>query len=377
LRVDSSPPIQSHEGLAVYALHIPANRWTPDRAWYDAFEISNGRTAVLIGDITGTPAEVESLTLAVRAAFSPDVTAAEANLPQVADALFCHQTASTLAAVTMGIMDPVEQTFTYISAGHPPPFVRYHDGTVAALPADGLPVGLARREHPTAYVVVDLHDAAFLVLYSNGLVQAAKNSTAGLHSLRNVLVDERITHCGSNPAAWIAERVLGERSHDEVALLAFRFALRPPEPEAEADADAVTAGSYPRWSMSWSFEATGPASNGARRVFLACLRSKENGGKTLDYTAAELIFGELLGNVVRHAPGLVEVTLDWNEEFPVLHVLDAGPGFRSRRARERLPVDALSESGRGLFIINACATKFSVRNRKGRGTHACATLPPA
>jgi anti-sigma regulatory factor (Ser/Thr protein kinase) len=60
-----------------------------------------------------------------------------------------------------------------------------------------------------------------------------------------------------------------------------------------------------------------------------------------------------------------------------LHVLDNGPGFRSRRKRERLPVDDWSESGRGLFIVNACAVSFTVRNRHGRGTHASATLPPA
>jgi anti-sigma regulatory factor (Ser/Thr protein kinase) len=88
-----------------------------------------------------------------------------------------------------------------------------------------------------------------------------------------------------------------------------------------------------------------------------------------------LIFGELLGNVVRHAPGLVEITLDWNDEAPVLHVLDNGSGFASRRARERLPDDDWSESGRGLFIVNACAAAFSVQARPGCGTHASATLP--
>ena len=68
---------------------------------------------------------------------------------------------------------------------------------------------------------------------------------------------------------------------------------------------------------------------------------KKAGGKAIDVAAAELIFGELLGNVVRHAPGLVEITLDWTAELPVLHVLDNGPGFQSRRSRERLPADAL------------------------------------
>jgi anti-sigma regulatory factor (Ser/Thr protein kinase) len=77
-----------------------------------------------------------------------------------------------------------------------------------------------------------------------------------------------------------------------------------------------------------------------------------------DIANAEVVFGELCGNVTRYAPG-------------VLHVLDSGPGFRHI---SRLPADVLSESGRGLYIIAAMTAEFSVSQRDDGGSHARAVL---
>jgi anti-sigma regulatory factor (Ser/Thr protein kinase) len=87
--------------------------------------------------------------------------------------------------------------------------------------------------------------------------------------------------------------------------------------------------------------------------------------------AAELVFGELLGNVVRYAPGPIEVMFDWSEPVPVLHVLDRGPGFT---LMPRLPSDLLSERGRGLFIVWSLAEDFNVTERLDGGSHARAVL---
>lgn len=88
-------------------------------------------------------------------------------------------------------------------------------------------------------------------------------------------------------------------------------------------------------------------------------------------SAAEVVLGELLGNVVRHAPGSAEVALDLAGREPVLHVLDDGPGFAGVPA---LPNDPFSESGRGLYIASALTARFAVTRRTGGGTHARAVL---
>lgn len=355
------------------AVHLPPSGRNADAVWYDVFAVGDGRFVITTGSVPGSGTEAESLMSAVREAVaSGPVPEVPALLVDAAEAVFQRRNTvePAFATALVGILDCVERTFTYVCAGHPPPLIRYHDGTVAELPADGLPIGLDERDHPPAQVIVELDDVELLVLFAGSLVQPADNLAEGFNRFRHVLADDRISCCG-DPAAWIARRMLDGVPHGEVAVLVLTFPRSRPARRAHVPVER------PRWIVSWSFDSNAAASNDARRAFLACLASKESSGRSIDRSAAELIFGELLGNVVRHAPGPVEIKLDWTGPLPVLHVLDSGPGFRSRRKRERLPDDDWSESGRGLFIVNACAVEFSVRNRSGRGTHACATLPPA
>ena len=74
-----------------------------------------------------------------------------------------------------------------------------------------------------------------------------------------------------------------------------------------------------------------------------------------DVAAAELIGGELIGNVVRHAPGAIEVAVDCDGDSVRLYVQDTGGPLP--------PVDAaqygvLSESGRGLLIVAALGSEL-------------------
>ena len=85
----------------------------------------------------------------------------------------------------------------------------------------------------------------------------------------------------------------------------------------------------------------------------------------------ELIFAELIGNALRHAPGTVELILETHEDRVVMHLLDKGPGFAFS---PRLPSDLYSEAGRGLFLIAYFATNFVVERRAGGGSHARITF---
>jgi anti-sigma regulatory factor (Ser/Thr protein kinase) len=87
--------------------------------------------------------------------------------------------------------------------------------------------------------------------------------------------------------------------------------------------------------------------------------------------AAEIVFGELIGNVTRHAMGEVEAIVDWDGPAPVLHIRDHGPGFQHA---PRLPSDVLSENGRGLYIVAALTSDFNVTRMPGQGSHARAVI---
>lgn len=91
-----------------------------------------------------------------------------------------------------------------------------------------------------------------------------------------------------------------------------------------------------------------------------------------DFYAASLAFGELIANVVRHAPGRIQVRLDWSRSQPVLSVCDHGPGFA---LRPELPDDPLAEGGRGLFIVAALVGDLTVEKVPDNGTMVRATLP--
>ena len=123
--------------------------------------------------------------------------------------------------------------------------------------------------------------------------------------------------------------------------------------------------------MWWHFSAADAReADWLRPAFLHYLRAR--GAEDADYMAAEMIFGELIGNVVRHAPGEISIRVDWRPgERPLLCVSDRGPGFRLAPV---LPDDIFAETGRGLFLVRAFAHSLSVQRRPGGGSTVRARL---
>jgi anti-sigma regulatory factor (Ser/Thr protein kinase) len=111
------------------------------------------------------------------------------------------------------------------------------------------------------------------------------------------------------------------------------------------------------------------AARQARRTFMRSL--PDDSFSQNDIANAEIVFGELCGNIARYASGTVEIVVDSSGLQTVLHVLDRGDGFRHI---SRLPADLFSQEGRGLFIIAAMTTEFTVSQRSGGGSHARAVL---
>lgn len=92
-----------------------------------------------------------------------------------------------------------------------------------------------------------------------------------------------------------------------------------------------------------------------------------------DLFGAELIFGELLGNVVRYAPGRVAFHLDWHGLRPTLLVVDEGNGFHGAPGGGLSDLEA--ESGRGLALVRAFAVEMLIGNRPQHGAYVSVILP--
>ena len=149
---------------------------------------------------------------------------------------------------------------------------------------------------------------------------------------------------------------------DDVVVLTLRV---------DAKENAAARGRNEERMLRWAFNSNNAGTaHAARYSFVGALREAGVREKQLD--AAEHVFGELLGNVVRYAPGPIEIVFDWSRgAAPVLHVLDRGPGFTFA---PKLPSDLLSERGRGLYIVWSLADDFNVTPRYDGGSHARAVL---
>jgi anti-sigma regulatory factor (Ser/Thr protein kinase)/predicted ArsR family transcriptional regulator len=94
-----------------------------------------------------------------------------------------------------------------------------------------------------------------------------------------------------------------------------------------------------------------------------------------DVASAELAVSELLGNLVRHAPGPAWVSLHWPADTVRIAVTDLGPSFDIKDVAK---ADDLGVSGRGLMIVDAVASRLTALARApGAGSRVVVDLPLA
>jgi anti-sigma regulatory factor (Ser/Thr protein kinase) len=90
-----------------------------------------------------------------------------------------------------------------------------------------------------------------------------------------------------------------------------------------------------------------------------------------DFHGAELVYGELLANCVRHAPGPVRVEFRWADL--TLVVVDARERLRSWPFS---PEDWIGEATHhGFALLNALVARLHLAREPGGGTRASVVLP--
>ena len=352
-------------GLAFSATYSPGlSEARVGGDWYDAFELEDGRIAVSIGDVTGRGLQAAVIMGKMRQAIKTLALyeSDPSRLLDIVDRELKRTDPEALVTALVGVFDPAQSTLAYATAGHPPPFVRYPDGRVETLPARGLPLGLRGSiETPTATVRLPI--GSLVVLYTDGLTESTRDVNEGEARVIAALGDASVLESG-NLAAQLQETVVGGASQDDVAILTIELT-------GAHHASGGLMRHASDWTMRWAFDARDARlAHEVRTVYMNYLRAR--GDATSDYDAAEIVFGELISNVVRHAPGPIEIELEWNGIAPVLHVLDRGAGFE--RGAE-LPTDPLSEFGRGLWLVRTLTEDFSLTDTPGYGTHARTVLP--
>jgi PAS domain S-box-containing protein len=323
--------------------------------FYDAFQLPDGRIALTIGDVTGHGLEAAVIMGEIRQALR--AAAFEAAEPSTvldrASRLLVASGRSVFVTAIFGVLDMRSGLFTYATAGHPPPLVDEH-GVLRRLAGAGLPIGL--RGDDGVDFAVRLHAPCTIVLYTDGLMEFARDLDDGQRRIEAAireLADEGVEHF----AGELMKRVLGDdQASDDIAILTVTI---------DAFVDAAE-GEERSWIFSHEDGRTG------------ALARREIGEMIADWTGrdearygAELAFGELLANVVRHAPGTVQVLLTADASgTATLTVEDRGTGFLPANG----VVDPFAESGRGLALVRAVADDVAIAALGHGGTRVAVTF---
>ncbi|MBV8434682.1 MAG: SpoIIE family protein phosphatase [Candidatus Eremiobacteraeota bacterium] len=342
----------SMDGLSISAHYRPGSTEADIGGdWYDAFENDDGEIVLTIGDVTGKGIEAARLMVLMRQSIR--VAALDKSSPRdivaICNRLLLKDAGQRLASAFVGILNLRDRTLRYVSAGHAPPLVRAPGGRVARLRSPSPPLG--------AFADVDFEEHVFacpdrglLVLYTDGIIEIDRDAIAGEEMLCSVLATRAVMYA-ANSAEFIERAIADKSPRDDIAVLVVDLA---------------------RSKLRWEFEASDArTAYSLRDDYFGSLRRMCKIDDD-DATTCGVIFAELVGNAVRHAPGPLNVSLEFPNGEAVLHVIDKGPGFDYQPA---LPENLWSESGRGLFLVSALARRVEVERIPGGGSHIIVTLP--
>jgi serine phosphatase RsbU (regulator of sigma subunit) len=240
----TAPPEPDHAEIVVR--YRPAMRAAEVGGdWYDAFLQPSGATVVVIGDVVGHDTEAAAAMGQLRGMLRGIAYRDGAGPAAVLSELDAAIQGLGMGTMATAAIARVEQTaeeraagtsrLRWSNAGHPPPLLIHHDGTVEELATPraelmlGVDPGAARTES-----VVTVRRGSTLLLYTDGLVEGRDLPLdEGITRLKTAL-----TELQARPLAELCdeviERLRPEGLQDDVALVAIRLHPedRPRPPEA-------------------------------------------------------------------------------------------------------------------------------------------------
>jgi len=200
-------------GWRLQARYRPAHGGSVGGDWYDAFDMPDGRVALVIGDVAGHGLPAASAMNQLRNGLRSlllthgEVGRAVGALDHLARTLLSGDMATLFAA----ILDPGTRTVDYVCAGHLPPLVVDRDGARWVDVVRGLPIGAMPGEPEVGRV--ELGEGQSLLLYTDGLVERRGTS------LRGRLEELRVTAGLTLDLAVLEHKLAGLESEDDSTML--------------------------------------------------------------------------------------------------------------------------------------------------------------
>lgn len=228
------PQMPRVAGLEMTVRYLPA----PDAShvggdWYDAFSLSDGATALAVGDVVGHDLEAAAGMAQLRNMLRAYAWALEEPPSRIADRLdeaIMHITEVAMATMILARVEETEDgqwRLSWTNAGHPPPLLISHDGLADFLTdGHGILLGTGVRI-PRADASAVLEPGSTLVLYTDGLIEEpGRTLDDGLNRLRR-----HAAALAHRPLMSFTDQLLRRvrpaANDDDVALLALRVPARP------------------------------------------------------------------------------------------------------------------------------------------------------
>ncbi len=322
--------------------------------WFEAIELGAGRTALVIGDVTGRGVRAASVMGQVRAAVRAyarlDLPPAE--VLELLDATVLELAEGQLVTCIYGVYDPTLHEFRYANAGHLPPLVSSSgQPTVRLAGATDPPLGVGSTRYDEQMVV--LAPGAVIVLYTDGLVERrGRDLDVGIDALRTLV---RPDAC---PVAELPDMLVAslapDGTEDDIAILVARVSESAAHQAAVRDIAASPA-----------------ALHDGRSFAAATLR-----GWSLPEAVVQdgvLIVSELLTNAIVHGDPPIRLRLRKTARELAIEV-DDGASAMPRK----LQTSPEHLHGRGLAIVAQLSTRWAARaDGHGKTVWCTLRLPPA
>ncbi len=193
-------------GLELGDVYESAARMDVGGDVYDYLTLDDGRLAVVLGDVTGHGVDAAADMAMAKYVFrslARDHVVPGTFLAAANDVVSSEIAPGRFITMVELVLDPARGEVACASAGHPPPRLVLPDGTVEAISARGLALGIdAPQEYET--VTAGLPPGAIVVAYTDGVVEARRaGEQFGVDRLDALLAKSR-----SLPPPAIAEASL-------------------------------------------------------------------------------------------------------------------------------------------------------------------------
>ena len=320
--------------------------------WYDVIDLGAGRTALMIGDVTGRgiPAAriMGQMRAAARAYARLDLPPAD--VLELLDSMVRELSDVQLVTCIYGVYDPATRELRYANAGHLPPLLAIPGRPTERLPPAICPplgVGsIAPGEHR-----LTLDAGAVIALYTDGLVERRDRSIdSGIDILADSLQAD--AHRTADLPDALIRRLAPDGAEDDVAILIARIGDRaayrtevleiPHEPSGAQAARRFTAATVRRWSLPEPL-----------------IRD------------ATLIASELVTNAIVHGEPPIVLRIRRTRHELTLEVSDQASAMP-----RKLKATAEDLHGRGLAIIAGMSSRWAARpDGHGKVVWSALTIP--